>query len=111
MSLSSNVVRRGAVYYARMRVPKDLIKTIGRSELFKSLKTRDPIEALSRARVLIARWQLDFDSRRNGQELTEEAAVSLSRFYYQDILRMDLVGRTMDQQSGYDRLSEHAEKL
>jgi integrase len=111
MSLSSNVVRRGAVYYARMRVPKDLANAIGRRELVQSLKTRDPVEALGLARLLIAKWQVDFDSRRNTRNLSSETARSLARFHYREILRIDNAGRALDQQSNHNRLPERLEKL
>jgi len=36
------------VYYVRFRVPRDLVETLGRREIQKSLDTRDHREALRR---------------------------------------------------------------
>jgi len=47
----TNLVRRGAVYYFRARVPADLVAHYGKRELFASLKTKDKPEALSKARA------------------------------------------------------------
>lgn len=46
LSLSSNIVRRGAVYYIRVRVPSDLLDYYDpKKEITYSLKTKDPREA------------------------------------------------------------------
>ena len=46
LSLSSNIVRRGAVYYIRVRVPSDLLDYYApKKEITYSLKTKDPREA------------------------------------------------------------------
>ncbi|CCG42429.1 DUF6538 domain-containing protein [Magnetospirillum molischianum] len=49
MSLATNVVRRGAVYYVRVRVPKRLVQFVGKSEVWKSLETKDAIDARRKA--------------------------------------------------------------
>ena len=41
MSLVTHVVRRGAVYYFRARVPTHLRVAVGRKELWRSLRTAD----------------------------------------------------------------------
>ncbi|WP_374047653.1 DUF6538 domain-containing protein [uncultured Bilophila sp.] len=46
LSLSSNIVRRGAVYYIRVRVPSDLLDYYApKKEITYSLKTKAPREA------------------------------------------------------------------
>ncbi len=45
MCLATNLVRRGATYYVRARVPKDLLAHMGRAEIWRSLGTKDPQEA------------------------------------------------------------------
>ncbi len=49
MAQISFIQRRGAVYYFRQRVPKELLSVIGRKELVFSLKTKDKTEAKLRA--------------------------------------------------------------
>jgi len=39
MSLSTNVVRRGSIYYFRVGVPRHLRALVGRDELWRSLRT------------------------------------------------------------------------
>lgn len=54
MSLVTNVVRRGGSYYFRTRVPTLYRAIIGRSELWRSLRTPVPSEARRRAIILAA---------------------------------------------------------
>lgn len=49
MSLATHVVRRGAVYYFRARVPGNLRAAVGRNELWRSLRTSQACEARRRA--------------------------------------------------------------
>lgn len=49
MSLVTNVFRRGGSYYFRTRVPQRLRALVGRKELWKSLRTKDPLAARQRA--------------------------------------------------------------
>ena len=37
--------KKSGIYYFRVRVPADLVSTVGRSEIVKSLRTREPKEA------------------------------------------------------------------
>ena len=57
-------VRRGARYYLRHRIPLDLVETIGRSEVWKSLKTADHREAVRRYIPARAELQEAFDEAR-----------------------------------------------
>jgi hypothetical protein len=50
----TNLVRRGAVYYHRCKVPTDIVATYGRREVTYSLKTRDLSEAVRRVKVASA---------------------------------------------------------
>lgn len=69
MALLSHLVRRGAAYSARMRVPLDLIKIVGKRELTKALGTSDPNEAKRRVHVVIAAWQREFEDLRTRRSL------------------------------------------
>lgn len=50
MALSTNLVRRGGIYYFRCRVPNDLVARLGRAELSRSLATSNPDVARRRGR-------------------------------------------------------------
>jgi integrase len=56
MSLQRNVVRRGATYYFRIAVPADLAVSIGRKEVWRSLKTKDA--GTARLRAAIAQFKI-----------------------------------------------------
>src|SRR5690349_12469697 len=56
MSLQRNVVRRAAIYYFRIAVPADLVGGIGRREIWRSLKTKDP--GVARMRAAIAQFKI-----------------------------------------------------
>ena len=59
-------MRRGTRYYLRTRVPLDLIETIGRKEIWKSLETGDHREAVRRYHLAKAELDQEFEQRRNG---------------------------------------------
>ena len=69
MSLSSNIVRRGAVYYIRVRVPSDLLDYYApKKEITYSLKTKDPREAKRKGNLERVKIDQQFaEARRNGQ--------------------------------------------
>jgi|GEM_PF-1113214 len=56
MPLQTHLLRRGAVYYFRAKVPVDLQPFLGKREEKYSLKTKDPKEARSRARKASAEF-------------------------------------------------------
>ena len=51
-----NVIPRGKTYCFRMRVPKDCVSTIGKTEVTQSLKTTDELEAKVAADLLTKQW-------------------------------------------------------
>lgn len=61
MCTDTNVLRRGAVYYVRMRVPSDLRERFGRREIWKSLGTREPLDARTLAAIARVRLLQAFD--------------------------------------------------
>jgi integrase len=67
MCLQTNIARRGAVYYVRVGLPSELIQARAqsglakRTEVWKSLGTKDPKEARRIGPVLVARLQADFE--------------------------------------------------
>lgn len=75
----TNLVRRGAVYYHRCKVPADIAETYGRREVTYSLKTRDLAEAVRRVKVAAVETMKAFDDHRRtireaaAREATAEA--------------------------------------
>lgn len=65
----SYIFRRGSAYYARLRVPLDLVETVGRKELVKALGTTDIAEAKRRVHAVIHNWQCEFDDLRSRRAL------------------------------------------
>ncbi|MGH1464518.1 MAG: DUF6538 domain-containing protein [Cognatishimia sp.] len=57
-------MRRGAVYYHRAVVPKDIKDTYGKTEEVTYLRTKDRAEAIRRARVLDVEIDEKFDAHR-----------------------------------------------
>ncbi|MGH1379227.1 MAG: DUF6538 domain-containing protein [Alphaproteobacteria bacterium] len=76
----TNLFRRGATYYFRSRVPKDILDTYGKDEEKFSLKTKDYKEAIKRARVESAKVEGKFAThRREIERDTRQALTSLTR--------------------------------
>lgn len=71
MARVSYLFRRGAVYYARMEVPPDLVAILGTSTLKKSLKTKDETEAKRLMWPVVEQWRLEFDDLRTRRAMTE----------------------------------------
>ncbi len=69
MALVSNLLRRGASYSARIRVPLDLVPIYGKQELVKALGTSNPAEAKVRVHLVVADWQREFDDLRARRHL------------------------------------------
>lgn len=68
MSGHTNLVRRGATYYYRARVPEDLQQHYRRREFFVSLKTRNRLQAEQSLIRLKARLLDDFTALRGGDQ-------------------------------------------
>ena len=64
MSAHSRLDRRGAVYYHRAAVPKDIIDSYGKVEETFSLKTKDLNEALRLVRIKAVEVDRKFDDHR-----------------------------------------------
>ena len=60
----TNIVRRGAVYYFRRRVPDDLQKAIGKALIRESLNTREPVKARTLGAERSAFWERQFEAAR-----------------------------------------------
>lgn len=64
MRSQSHLVRRGAVYYFRARVPSDLVEAVGKKEVKRSLLTSDLKEAKLRAKEVAVEVARDFEAIR-----------------------------------------------
>lgn len=64
MAQVSHLIRRGAAYSARIRVPLDLVEIVGKREIVKALGTNDPAEAKRRLWPVITGWQREFEELR-----------------------------------------------
>ena len=70
MSLTSKTsmpkpqLHRNGIYYARLWVPTDLQAVLGKVEVTRSLRTRDPAEAKRRYRQVVAEVESEWENRR-----------------------------------------------
>jgi integrase len=62
MSLASNIVKRpgSSMYYARVEVPVEVQPLLKKTQLWKSLGTRDPNEAREKVLPVLMRWRAQF---------------------------------------------------
>lgn len=88
-AMMTSLVRRGAAYYFRQRVPVDLAGRIGRRELRRSLGTRDPREARLRAARVRARADDLFEHLRGTPMLTDADCKFYARWWYQACMDED----------------------
>ena len=93
MAQVSNLLRRGAAYSARIRVPLDLVPVIGKRELVRALGTNDPTEAKRRLYPQLLAWQSEFDDLRSRQNLTPADKAHAVWDHYNATLARDDVER------------------
>lgn len=72
LARTSHLKRRGATYYARMRVPLDLVDYYGRSELVKALGTTDQGEAKRLLLGVLDGWHREFEEARRRRDLSPQ---------------------------------------
>lgn len=82
--MGEHFARRGdsGIYYARLRVPADLVETVGRKELTKSLCTTDRREAKRLTREWVDRQEREFGRLRRTRELTETDLKAIAVEHY-----------------------------
>lgn len=93
MGLPSHLFRRGAAYSARMRVPLDLVKVIGKKEMVRALGTSNLAEAKSRLYPVTAGWQREFDDLRARRMLTQDDQAHAVWDHYSGATDRDEVAR------------------
>lgn len=95
MAKPAGLMKRSGTYYFRIRVPKDLVTAFGKTEIRKSLKTKDYGEAKKRRNQVAISWDARFDEARESLKkgistsaklLSSEHAVRLVQDYVE---RMD----------------------
>jgi uncharacterized protein DUF6538 len=92
MSKHPRLMRRGAVYYFRCKIPADLIDHYDRREIVESLRTKNATEALRKVRKRSEAQEQEFDRIRAGRSitaLTDEQIQALAEEHYAGMLKWD----------------------
>ncbi|WP_352734463.1 site-specific integrase [Mesorhizobium sp. M0276] len=89
MARLSYLLRRGASYYARARVPLDLIDVMGKRELVKALGTKDENEAKRLLWPVVEAWNRQFDDMRSRRMLTADDKADAVWQHYAGTLQRD----------------------
>lgn len=80
---------RSGVYYYRQKVPADLRQIVGRTEVSRSLRTKDPEEAKRLNAIEVRKQALEWEAlRRKPEPLPQKQIVALSGVAYRDYLAM-----------------------
>lgn len=95
MARISYLLRRGASYYARLKVPTDLVDILGKKELVKSLGTKEENEAKRLMWPVVDEWNRQFDDLRSRRELTDADKAEAIWQHYGDTLERDEQSRLL----------------
>ena len=107
MPRTTHVVRRGATYYFRMRIPADLLDHYGKKEITLSLKTKEQAEANRKGHIEALRYLDEFESIRSNPKRDALNALSPAEIrtvadtFIHDLLSSD----ELERKSG--RVSKH----
>ncbi|MER8490112.1 tyrosine-type recombinase/integrase [Mesorhizobium australicum] len=113
MARLSYLLRRGASYYARARVPLDLIDVLGKRELVKALGTKDENEAKRLLWPIVEAWNRKFDDLRSRRVLTPDDKADAIWQHYTGALDRDEQARLHvddDHGSEFDQPSPDARR-
>ncbi|WP_420002902.1 DUF6538 domain-containing protein [Arenibacterium sp. LLYu02] len=94
MARVSHLERRGAVYYARMDVPLDIVPFLKKQTLKRSLKTKDENEAKALLYPVLGEWTQMFEDIRARKPLTDASREHAVWDHYIATLASDEVART-----------------
>lgn len=109
MARLSHLMRRGASYSARIRVPLDLIEIVGKKELVRALGTNDEAEAKRRLWPIITEWHRQFDDLRARRALVPADRENAVWEHYSDTLSRDDQRRgQMPNEAEIDAITEQA---
>lgn len=89
MARISYLLRRGATYYARTKVPLDVVDIVGRKELVKALGTKDEQEAKRLLWPVVEAWNRQFDDMRSRRMLTPDDKADAVWQHYTGTLERD----------------------
>eukprot|EP01035_Chromulina_nebulosa_P065630 gene65630-89779_t len=89
MARLSYLLRRGASYYARIRVPLDLVDVTGKQELVKALGTKDENEAKRLMWPVVEAWNRQFDDIRSRRIITDDDKAAATWQHYEATLERD----------------------
>lgn len=95
MPTGSNLKIRGGVYYARLKVPRELNHLMGVAELSRSLETKDRRTANVRKLAVLSEWHQKFDTLRRRREMSEADFAKATWEHYAEELRTDELTRTL----------------
>ena len=96
MARISYLLRRGASYYARIKVPADLVDLIGKKELVKALGTKDENNAKRAMWPVVDEWTRQFDDLRSRRAVTaDDKAVAVWQHYEATLESYDRNQRAM----------------
>ncbi len=77
MAKDRRLFRRGATYWYRRRIPKDLLGHYnGKTEITYTLRTKDHADALARLSVENVKWDTEFAGKRNGSATAPTPSLS-----------------------------------
>lgn len=89
MARISYLLRRGASYYARIKVPADLVEVLGKKELVKALGTKDENEAKRLMWPVVEEWTRQFDDLRARRVITADDKAEAVWHHYEATLQRD----------------------
>lgn len=95
MARLSYIIRRGATYYARIRVPLDVADIVGKNELVKSLGTKEDHEAKRLMWPVVEEWNRQFDDIRLRRAMTADDKAEAVWQHYSDTLERDEQSRLL----------------
>ncbi|WP_119254369.1 site-specific integrase [Shinella zoogloeoides] len=93
MARISYLLRRGASYYARIKVPTDLVEIVGRKELVKALGTKEENEAKRLMWPVVENWTRQFDDLRSRRTMTADDKAHATWQHYEATLERDEAAR------------------
>ncbi|MGV2137386.1 DUF6538 domain-containing protein [Agrobacterium sp. 16-2014-1-2a] len=89
MARLSYLLRRGASYYARIRVPNDLVEIVGKNEIVKALGTKDEQTAKRALWPVVEAWNRQFDDLRSRRDITADDKAVATWQHYEATLQRD----------------------
>lgn len=96
MGISTNVFRRKGRYWFRIRVPVDIVHRVGRRELWRTLRTADPLVARRRAVLATGTTFTIWQRVRSDMSLSKAQIDQLVVEHFDGTLRADEVSRIAD---------------